>query len=400
MKPVIILHHHEIILKGDNRGFFERQLLNNLRKVSSGIIPQSAFSGGYGRFIVDINGISDTDLLVERLTKVFGIANVCSGLKVRQDVEEFCRGAGELLAGLEFKTIRVETKRADKNFPVRSMDVSARVGEYICNRFNVRGNMSSPDETIYISIVDGMAFVYLSKVQGAGGLPVGVSGRVVGLLSAGFDSPVACWQLIKRGANVIFVHFHSMPYTSQNSLDQVRKLAEILATYQMDSKLFLIPFAEVQQELILKSPQPLRVIMYRRFMIRIAEEIARREKAEALVTGESVGQVASQTLRNIRAIDEAAVYPILRPLSGMDKEETLAIARKIGTFDISKEPYDDCCSYLAPRKPATWARLEEVTDAEAALDVSSLVGLALSNLTTEHYRYPAAHRTQLAETTA
>jgi thiamine biosynthesis protein ThiI len=191
-----------------------------------------------------------------------------------------------------------------------------------------------------------------------------------------------------------------MPYTSQNSLDQVRRLAEILATYQMDSKLFLIPFAEVQQELILKSPQPLRVIMYRRFMIRIAEEIARREKAEALVTGESVGQVASQTLRNIRAIDEAAVYPILRPLSGMDKEETLAIARKIGTFDISKEPYDDCCSYLAPRKPATWARLEEVTDAEAALDVSSLVGLALSNLTTEHYRYPAAHRTQLAETTA
>ena len=400
MKPVIILHHHEIILKGDNRGFFERQLLNNLRKISAGITPPPSYSGGYGKFIVDIDGISTVDLLEERLTKVFGIANVCSGLQVRQDVEEYCLAAGELLSGMEFKTIRVETKRADKNFAVRSMEVNARVGEYICHRFNVRGNMSSPDETIYISIVDGAAYVYRSRVKGAGGLPVGVSGKVVGLLSAGFDSPVACWQMIKRGANVIFVHFHSMPYTSQNSVDQVRRLAEILATYQMDSKLFLIPFAEIQQEIILKSPQSLRVILYRRFMLRIAEEIARRDKAEALVTGESVGQVASQTLRNIRAIDEAAIYPVLRPLSGMDKEETVAIARKIGTFDISKEPYDDCCSYLAPRKPATWAQLDEVIDAEAALDVGALVSLALSLLSTEHFRYPSARRNQLVETTA
>ena len=400
MKPVIILHHHEIILKGDNRGFFERQLLNNLHKISAGITPPPSYSGGYGKFIVDIDGISTVDLLEERLTKVFGIANVCSGLQVRQDVEEYCLAAGELLSGMEFKTIRVETKRADKNFAVRSMEVNARVGEYICHRFNVRGNMSSPDETIYISIVDGAAYVYRSRVKGAGGLPVGVSGKVVGLLSAGFDSPVACWQMIKRGANVIFVHFHSMPYTSQNSVDQVRRLAEILATYQMDSKLFLIPFAEIQQEIILKSPQSLRVILYRRFMLRIAEEIARRDKAEALVTGESVGQVASQTLRNIRAIDEAAIYPVLRPLSGMDKEETVAIARKIGTFDISKEPYDDCCSYLAPRKPATWAQLDEVIDAEAALDVGALVSLALSLLSTEHFRYPSARRNQLVETTA
>jgi thiamine biosynthesis protein ThiI len=400
MKSVIILHHHEIILKGENRGFFERQLLKNVQKALSGLLPPSAVRGGYGRYVVHVEDDAQIESLNQRLTRIFGVANVCSGLQVEQDIDAFCKASEMLLQGQEFSTMRVETKRADKNFPVKSMDVNARVGEFLCKRFNVSGNMRSPDETIYISIVDSTAYVYRSKLQGAGGLPAGASGRVVGLLSAGFDSPVACWQLMKRGANVIFVHFHNMPYTSQNSIDQVKQLVEILTTYQFSSKLFLIPFAEIQQEIMLKSPQPLRVIMYRRMMIRIAETIAQREKAEALVTGEAVGQVASQTLRNIRAIDDAATLPILRPLAGTDKEETMALARKIETYDISKEPYDDCCSFLAPRKPATWANLDEVQAGEGQLNVPALIELGLHNMSVEHFHYPNVKQTQLADTIA
>jgi thiamine biosynthesis protein ThiI len=400
MKPVIILHHHEIILKGDNRKYFERQLLRNVQKALAGIIPPSAVKGGYGRFVVHIEDEGDVDLMIQRLRRIFGIANVCSGVQVEQDLDTFCKAAEMLLQGRRFTTIRVETRRADKNFPVGSMEVNARVGEYLCRKFEVRANMTAPDETIYISIADSTAYVYRSKVQGAGGLPTGVSGKVVGLLSAGFDSPVACWQMMKRGANVIFVHFHSMPYTSLNSVEQVRKLVEILTTYQFHSKLLLVPFAGVQQEIVQKSPPPLRVILYRRMMVRIAGEIAGREKAEALATGEAVGQVASQTLRNIRAIDAAAIFPILRPLSGADKEETMALARKIGTYEVSKEPYDDCCSFLAPRKPSTWANLDEVRRAESQLDVETLVNAALGQHATENFSYPEAEQAKLVESPA
>lgn len=388
MKPVIIVHHHEIILKGDNRGFFERQLIKNVRAALGEILAPPAVRGGYGKFIIDVADEQDVPLIVDRLKIVFGLANICVGVEVKQDVELFCSAAEYLLHDQKFKTMRVETRRPDKNFPIKSMEVSAKVGEHLCNIFGVRGNMSTPDETIYVEIVDSTAYVYRSKVQGAGGLPVGVSGRVVGLLSAGFDSPVAAWKLMKRGANVIFVHFHSMPYTPQHSVDQVRQLVEILTRFQFKSKLYLVPFADIQQEIVLKSPQPLRIILYRRMMMRIAEAVAYRETAEALVTGEAVGQVASQTLRNIRAIDEAATFPVLRPLSGTDKEETMTIARRIGTYDISKEPYDDCCSFLAPRKPATWANLAEVSAAEAQLDIPSLIEAARSKLTTEHFHYP------------
>ena len=328
------------------------------------------------------------DAIVERLTTVFGLSNVCTGVRVAQKVELFSDAAEQLLEGESFRTIRVDTRRPDKNFSVRSMEVNARVGEHLCRRFGVRANLTNPDETIFIEIVNGVAYVYRSKLKGAGGLPVGISGRVVSLISAGFDSPIASWSIMKRGATIVFVHFHSMPYTSENSIDQVRQLTEHLTHYQFSSKLYLVPFADVQQEIVLHAPQPLRVILYRRMMIRIAEAIAQRERAEALVTGESLGQVASQTLRNIRIIDEAATLPILRPLCGSDKEDTIAMARAIGTYDISKEPYDDCCSFLAPRKPETWAKKEDVVDAEQKFDIESLVKSALSKVALEHFSFP------------
>lgn len=396
MDPVIVLHHHEIVLKGENRLFFERHLMSNVRGVLADLPGRPSVRGGYGRFIVRGVGVDALEPAVERLSRVFGLSNICPGLETTQDVGAFCETAADLLEGRDFKTIRVDARRPDKNFPVGSMEVNARVGEFLCRRFNVHANLTSPDETIYVEVVSGTAFVYRSKLPGAGGLPTGVTGKVIALLSAGFDSPVASWQIMRRGATVSFAHFHSMPYTGPQSVEQVRRIAKALTKYQFRSKLYLVPFAEVQNEIVASAPQRLRVILYRRLMVRIAEEIARTESAEALVTGESLGQVASQTLRNIRVIDAAASLPILRPLSGTDKEETMAIARKVGTYEISSEPYDDCCSFLAPRQPETWADPAEVAAAESNLDIPRLVRMATEPIAVEQFSFPAVPQEALA----
>jgi len=389
MRPVIIVHHHEITLKGNNRHLFERQLMNNVRRSIADLLPPAAAGGGYGRFVLRLEKESPQEQIIERLARVFGLSNICTGVEVEQSVEAFTAASLALLGDRTPRTLKVDTRRPDKQFPIRSMEVNERVGKVLCERFEARADMTAPEETVFIEIVDGTAFVYRSKVPGAGGLPTGVSGRVVSLLSAGFDSPVASWQIMKRGASVIFLHFHSMPFTTEQSVEQVRQLVTTLTRYQFRSKLYLVPFADIQQEIVAKTPAPMRVILYRRMMVRIAEAVAHREKAEALVTGDAVGQVASQTLRNIRVINNAATYPILRPLSGMDKEETMAVARKIATYDISKEPYDDCCSYLAPRKPETWADAEAVARAEEALDVSGLTAFSLRSASLERFAYPA-----------
>jgi len=388
MKWVVILHHHEITLKGDNRGYFERQLTRNIRTALADLLPSPVISGGYGRSIIDIPDGTDPRTIASRLTGVFGLANICTGVRTEQDVAAFCSIAEELLRGRTFSSVKVDTRRPDKRFPLRSMEVNRQVGEHLCTTFGVRADMKHPDETVYIEIVNGAAFLYGLKSPGAGGLPVGVSGRVVALLSSGFDSPVASWMMMRRGANIAGVHFHSMPYTGRESVDQVRRIAGTLVRYQYGMKLYLIPFADVQQEIVRLAPMPLRIVLYRRMMVRIAEAVARKEGAEGLVTGESLGQVASQTLRNIRVIDEVAGLPVFRPLSGTDKEETMNLARVIGTYEISKEPYDDCCSFLAPRKPTTWAEPAEVVRAEEALDIQSFVGQALGAAEIEQFHFP------------
>jgi thiamine biosynthesis protein ThiI len=388
MRPVIIVHHHEITLKGNNRQAFERQLMSNVRRAVADLIPPRLVRGGYGRFVLRLENDTSQEPIIERLTRVFGLSNICTGVEVEQSVEAFTIASLELLRDRTPRTLKVDTRRPDKQFPIRSMEVNERVGATLCDAFHARADMTAPEETVFIEIVDGTAFVYRSKLYGAGGLPTGVSGRVVSLLSAGFDSPVASWQIMKRGTSVIFLHFHSMPYTTEQSVGQVRQIVERLTRFQFKSKLYLVPFAEIQQEIVAKTPPPMRVILYRRMMVRIAEAVARREKAEALVTGDAVGQVASQTLRNIRAINNAATYPILRPLAGMDKEETMVLARKIGTYDISKEPYDDCCSFLAPRRPETWANLDAVENAEQALNVDELATTGLRAASLEQFAFP------------
>ncbi len=389
MKPIIVVHHHEIGLKGKNRKYFEKHLLRNVRLTLKKLLPQNAVTGGFGRFIIytDSNQTA-TDEIILKLKKVFGLSNICFGFETGQSIEEFNSVAESLLKEKSFTTIRVKTSRANKAYPKTSVEVNTEVGAFLCTRFNARANLSQPDETIYIEIVDKLAYVYLSKIPGAGGLPAGISGRVVSLISAGFDSPVASYKIMKRGAYVVSVHFHSYPFVSHNSIDQVKKILEMLTQYQYFSKLYLIPFAECQQDIVLKTPAPLRVILYRRMMVRVAERIASIEKANALVTGESLGQVASQTLRNIRVVNNVAKLAILRPLVGSDKEEIIDIAHKIGTYDICKEPYDDCCSFLTPRNPETWADPSAITEAETQFDVNDWIEKLLDKTEIVEFKFP------------
>jgi thiamine biosynthesis protein ThiI len=390
MQPVIVLHHHEIVLKGDNRRYFERTLLGNIRRAVSAAGATCTVGGGYGKFILVPGPEGITGALTGALGRVFGLANICPGVRVSQDMNEVCAAAEASLSGEEFRTIRVDTRRVDKRFPLTSMETNAAVGAHLCGKFGVRASMSRPDVTVSIEIADGAVYVYSRRIPGPGGLPAGVSGRLVGLLSAGFDSPVACWRMIRRGCTVTFVHFHSMPYTSEASVGQVRDIVRVLTGWQFRSKLYVVPFAAVQNEIVVATEQSLRVVLYRRMMLRIAAAVAGREKAEGLVTGEAVGQVASQTLRNIRVIDSAVDLPILRPLSGADKEETIAAARTIGTHDISCSPYDDCCSFLAPRRPQTWADPLAVAEEEAKLDIPALAASALAASTLERFALPDA----------
>ncbi len=390
MKPIIVVHHHEIGLKGKNRGYFEKHLLRNVRLTLKGLLPQNAVTGGFGRFIIYTDSNQEgTNEIIGRLKKVFGLSNICFGFETGQTIEEFNSIAESLLKEKSFSTICVKTSRANKAYPKTSVEVNKEVGAFLCTRFNVRANLSQPDETIYIEIVDKLAYVYLSKIPGAGGLPAGISGRVVSLISAGFDSPVASYKIMKRGAYVVYVHFHSYPFVSRNSIDQVQKILEQLTQYQYFSKLYLVPFAECQQDIVLKTPPPLRVILYRRMMVRVAERIAINEKANALVTGESLGQVASQTLRNIRVINNAAKLPILRPLVGSDKEEIIDVARKIETYDICKEPYDDCCSFLTPRNPETWADPAAIAEAESQFDVNDWIEKLLEKTEKVEFKFPS-----------
>jgi thiamine biosynthesis protein ThiI len=295
----------------------------------------------------------------------------------------------EAVSAYSFESFRVATKRADKNFPLRTPELNAHIGTRIQGATGAAVDLSEEaDLTVAIEIVSGTALVYCEKHPGPGGLPLGVSGRVVSLLSGGIDSPVAAYAVMKRGCRADFVHFHSHPYTDRASVEKALEVAQLLTRYQYRSAVHLVPFAEVQQRLVAEAPAPIRIILYRRFMARIAEAIALRQGASALVTGESLGQVSSQTLANLATIEAVAGMPILRPLIGMDKQEIINLAKAIGTFEVSILPDQDCCSFLMPRRPATRSRPEELDAAEASLDVEGLVALSLDETETEQLSYP------------
>jgi thiamine biosynthesis protein ThiI len=291
------------------------------------------------------------------------------------------------LAGLikerSFHSFKIDARRGTKDFPLNSQQINEDLGRMVQQLTGAAVRLEGPELVCHVEIAGARAYLYFDRIPGSGGLPTGTGGNVLSLLSGGIDSPVAAFRMMRRGCNVVFVHFHSFPHTTPESQQKVRRLVSVLARYQLRGRLLLVPFADVQREIVAYSPPPLRVILYRRFMVRIAETLAAGERALALVTGDSLGQVASQTLENLRVVSAAARLPIFRPLIGSDKEEIICSAREIGTYEISIQPDVDCCTLFVPKHPETMARLEQTEWAEAELDVTRLVNACVSAATRE-----------------
>jgi thiamine biosynthesis protein ThiI len=371
-----VIHYNELGLKKGNRDYFENALCANINTVLEDCGTERA-SRISGRILLPLKPAADIPEIKKRLGKVFGIANFAEAWASPQAVENLEINAWALIEGRSFKSFRIEARRADKSFPHTSVEINQRVGAYVDARTDAHVDLENPELTCWIEIVEKYALIYVERLPGPGGLPVGTSGKVVVLLSGGIDSPVAAWKMIKRGCRPVFVHFHSFPYTNTESQEKAKQIARLLSNYCLRAKVYLVPFAEIQRHIMVDTPLQTRVILYRRYMMRLAEQIARREKARVLVTGDSVGQVASQTIENIDVISRAVRMPILRPVIGDDKVEIIEVARRIGTYDISILPDQDCCSLFVPKHPETKANLIEIENSEARLDVNDAMKAAM-----------------------
>jgi thiamine biosynthesis protein ThiI len=383
----IVVHYQEIALKGNNRPWFIARLARNLREATRDVGVREV-RVLMGRIEVALEDSVDWSAVRDRIARVFGVANFAQAGRAPLDVDAIAQAILDDLGDREARTFRVSARRADKRFPLTSPQIEREVGGRIKAAKGWPVDLDDPALTIHVEALTNDAFYYFGKEPGAGGMPVGVSGRVVCLLSGGIDSPVAAWRLMRRGCRVLFVHFHSYPILSRASQEKVRELARLLAVYQFHSRLLLVPFGEIQQQVTLSVAPPLRVIVYRRLMMRIAEEIARRNRAQALVTGEAVGQVASQTLENLASINRVVTMPVLRPLIGLDKDEITAEAQRLGSYEISIIPDQDCCTLFTPRHPATRGRLIDVERAEATLPVPEIVERAVAAAAVEDFQFP------------
>jgi len=383
MENVIIVRYAEIYLKGLNRPYFEKALVRNIAAALSGI-EGTLIKRSESR--VYIEGVQERDLnnALDALKFVFGIHSFSPAVRLEQDIDK----AAQLLAEMVRKevggssgpvTFRVEVKRADKNFPLKSNEIAARAGELILNEVEgLKVNLERPELTAYLEIRD-CAYCYTKIINGPGGMPVGCNGRAMLLLSGGIDSPVAGLMISKRGVALSAVHFESFPYTSEKALDKVSDLAKIMAAYTGKITLHVIRFTEIQMKLYKDCKPDYLTILMRRFMMRIAERLAQRDGCLALATGESVGQVASQTLEGIAATNDVVRLPVLRPLIGMDKIEITEKAEMYGTFRTSILPYEDCCTVFVPRHPVTRPCLEDVENAEDGLNIEEMVDAAIAS---------------------
>ena len=383
----IIVHYQEIALKGNNRPWFIARLARNLREATRDLgVREVRVLMGRIEVLLDEN--RDWLPVRDRIARVFGVANFAQAGRAALDVDAIAQAILADLGDRSPRTFRVSARRADKRFPLTSPEIEREVGGRIKEARGWVVDLSHPELTIHVEALSSEAFYYFGKELGAGGMPVGVSGRVACLLSGGIDSPVAAWRLMRRGCRVLLVHFHSYPILTRASQEKVRELARILAGFQFHSRLFLVPFGDIQQQVTLSVAPPLRVVIYRRLMMRIAEQIARQNRAQALVTGEVVGQVASQTLENLASINCVVTMPVLRPLIGLDKDEITAEAQRLGTYEISIIPDQDCCTLFTPRHPATKARTADVERAEATLPVDDIVQRAVAAAAVEDFQFP------------
>lgn len=366
---IILLKYGEISLKGLNRPMFEKQLLANVAKA---LAPLGKFSIRKSQSTVYVEPLGDDidmQAATERLSKVFGIVNICPAAKCQKTIEDIERTTLECLSQIDLngKTFKVEAKREDKQFPMNSPQLCRHMGAVILkNTEGLSVDVHNPDILVQIEIRKE-AFIFTQKVSGAGGMPVGTAGRAALLLSGGIDSPVAGWMISKRGVVLDAVHFHSHPYTSDRAKEKVIELAKIMTQYTGPIRLHIVPFTDIQLDIIDKCPKNYLTIIMRRLMMRIAEKIARESGAMALITGESIGQVASQTMESLVVTDNAVDMPVFRPCIGMDKEEIVTISKKIDTYETSILPYEDCCTIFVPKHPKTKPSISEIQEAEKLL---------------------------------
>lgn len=382
MKEIILIKNGELALKGLNRSTFEDILIKNIRRR---LKPLGDFEYRKEQSTVSVVPVDDSvdmDEVNERIARVFGIACYSRALQVEKNMEEILKYAPEYLEEQlkNAKTFKVEGKRSDKKFPLTSPQMSAEVGGAVLEKFpHLKVDVKNPDVLITIEIRDKYAFIRGNQTKGAGGMPTGTAGKSAILISGGIDSPVAAYMMAKRGLTLTAIHFASPPYTSPQSEEKVHELLRQVSKFSGNITLFTVGFTEIQEQIRDNCPEDLFTLVMRRFMMRIAEKIAEKEECKALITGESLGQVASQTLPALACTDAVVSMPVFRPLIGLDKDEIIAVSRKINTFDISIQPFEDCCTVFTPKHPKTKPQISILENAEKALDVDGLIEKALGN---------------------
>ena len=378
MEKVIIVRYAEIHLKGKNRGYFERVFCVNLEKALKGLRHELRRTSG--RYLVAGFQDRDAEEICERIARVFGVHSYSLGYRVPNDFDSIFEAA-KIVSPRE-GTFKVDTHRADKKYPMTSPELNAEIGAKLLEEFPaLKVDVREPQHVVYLDIrEDGSALVFGKFEEGAGGMPVGTSSKGVLLISGGIDSPVAGYMMAKRGMEVEYLHFHSYPYTNEQAKDKVVELARILSRYTGGTSISTVKVTHIQEEIHKKCAAELNVTLLRRFMFRIAERVAKRKGAKCLITGESLGQVASQTIEGITSSNAVVTLPVLRPLIGFDKEEIIIRAKKIGTFETSVLPYEDCCTVFLPEFPAIKPKLSFIEEEETKLDIEALVNEALDSL--------------------
>ena len=385
-KRLVVVKFHEPALKGKNRPMFLRRLASNLRRAIKGTGVERVWQA-HLMICLALRDDADWDTVRQRVADCMGVAKFYLATQVAPDLEAVKELLRAELPAQRFDTFRITAHRSNKRFPLRSIEINRDMGAYVEALTGAKVRLNGADLEVFIDVVNDGMLVYFEPIQGYGGMPVDSSGETMALMSGGIDSPVAAWQMMRRGSRVKLAHFHSHPLVDSSSIEKAMELSDILTRYQYDAELFLVPFAGVQQRIIVDVPPQYRVILYRRFMVRIAEALARQQGIAALVTGESLAQVASQTLENIAIVDSAAQMPILRPLIGSNKNDIVDIARQIGTFPVSIIPDQDCCSLFVPRHPVTKGSQKVVDGLEASLPVDDLVKQALDGVETRTYTF-------------
>ena len=383
MKEVILIKNGEIALKGLNRSSFENILERNVKQALSGL---GFIKVSRSQSTITVEPVSDgydMSEAIDRVKKVFGIAAFSVAAAVEKDMDVILRTAPEFLGAQlrACRTFKVESKRADKTFPLKSPEISAQCGGAVLAAFpHLRVDVHNPDITVTVEVRERQAFIHADQIAGAGGLPVGSGGHAAVLISGGIDSPVAAYMMAKRGVKLTAVHFASPPYTSERAEQKVKKLLQIVGEYAGEINFAYVPFTEIQEQIARKCPDELTTLIMRRYMMKMAEQIARHNGCEALITGESIGQVASQTMKALGVTDNAVEMPVFRPLIGMDKNEIVEIARKIGTLETSQLPYEDCCTVFTPKHPKTRPNLDTVVRAEKFDGWEELYQKAMDNI--------------------